>query len=149
MCFHAVGPRHWADEPGLQEGAPLVDQTTVTSIVVLLREIEGGGGHKTQFLHQLHPSDCSSHRKTTMQKLSHTPPHPHTHRAGCKVWKVERGRWLGQQTIISSSCYRVKTKFVLVRTSSAISVGSHSFPNHLRCKKWKCFNKIDCVYASG
>lgn len=39
VCLHAVGPWHWADEPGLQKGAPLVNQAAVASIVVLyLRE---------------------------------------------------------------------------------------------------------------
>lgn len=54
MCLHAVGPGHRADEPGLQEGAPLVDQTAVTSVVILFFG-KGGVDTKIQFLHQLHP----------------------------------------------------------------------------------------------
>lgn len=35
MRLHAVCPWHRADEPGLQEGAPLVHQATVSTVVVL------------------------------------------------------------------------------------------------------------------
>lgn len=35
VCLHAVRPWHRADEPGLQEGAPLVHQATVSPIIVL------------------------------------------------------------------------------------------------------------------
>lgn len=63
MCLHAVGPGHRADEPGLQEGAPLVDQTAVTSVVVLFFG-KGGGGHKNT----VSPSVASS--------LALTPPPP-------------------------------------------------------------------------
>lgn len=35
VCLHAVSPRNRADEPGLQEGAPLVHQTAVASIIIL------------------------------------------------------------------------------------------------------------------
>ena len=48
VCLHAVGPRHRADEPGLQERAPLVDQTAVSSIIVLFF-YEGGVKTKHSF----------------------------------------------------------------------------------------------------
>lgn len=33
--FNSIGSRHRADEPGLQEGAPLVHKAAVTPVVIL------------------------------------------------------------------------------------------------------------------
>lgn len=35
MCFNAIWPRHGADKSGLQEGAPLVHQAAVATVIVL------------------------------------------------------------------------------------------------------------------
>ena len=45
--LNPVRPGHGADEPGLQEGAPLVDQAAVTTVVIL----RGGGGVKDTVKH--------------------------------------------------------------------------------------------------
>lgn len=53
--LHAVGPWHRADEPGLQEGAPLVHQATVSPIIVLFRTQRSFSITHTCFAFLLHP----------------------------------------------------------------------------------------------
>lgn len=57
--FHAVGSGYRADEPGLQEGAPLVDQTAVTSIVVLFERGKHSFSISSSLI--LFPANTSTH----------------------------------------------------------------------------------------
>lgn len=82
MRLHAVGPRHRADEPGLQEGAPLVNQTAVASVVILYQR--RGGGEAEQFSPSL-TSSAVAPLKTNPGGATHT----HSTVLVCKAGKLK------------------------------------------------------------
>ena len=85
MRLDPVRPRHGADEPGLQEGAPLVDQTAVTTIVILRGGGGGGGGQNTGSV--THTLTFSIHQKQTQVE---PPTHTVHIKKSRRVWRAWR-----------------------------------------------------------
>lgn len=78
VCLHAVGPWHRADEPGLQKGAPLVDQTAVASVIILHGRVEKQNSFSITRSYS-HPPLSSYWKQTQVEPPTHTHKHYTVH----------------------------------------------------------------------